>query len=439
MADQWFILRDGKRHGPYSGADLKKYAASGHLLPIDLVVKDGMAKPVPAAKVKGLFPTAEPTPLHEPDDFAAATEQARPASRRVTGQSNRMKLYLVLGGCGLLAMIVVVAVVVMALGRKPTTTNGREEVKSGGDTARPGSGSRADSGPDLKVDLPDFSKVDYAFDIGKVDYSKGPQGQVLEKQVEDDGNKTWQQYQGPDGKILYHGPAVQLRGGRKIMEVYFFAGIKHGPHTEWYDGVQKQFAGVMKEGKKHGKWQHWHENGKPQKEEFFLNGVKHGPETNWYKDGTKEFESSFVDGNEHGRHIEWWENGKKANELHVKHGVRHGPATWWSEAGTVSMRLTFRDGQTSYDPASGTVEDFATANTCIFGKGNNRRLGLQAAFDTYGRPASGFAEVPNLKVGDTQRWVYRCKDGEATLRCVVSRNDVGLGGTKVDIYEVRKK
>lgn len=48
MADSWFILRDDKRYGPYTAADLKKHAATGHLLPIDLVIKGGMAKADPA-------------------------------------------------------------------------------------------------------------------------------------------------------------------------------------------------------------------------------------------------------------------------------------------------------------------------------------------------------------------------------------------------------
>lgn len=137
MAANWHILRDGKRYGPYTGADLKKHAASGHLLPIDLVVKDGMAKPVPAAKVKGLFAPPEPPRESVPDEFAAATEQARPSSRREPGRPNRTKLYLVLGG-GLLAVVAVIAVVLMASGRKPTTASGPDVVKSGGDTASRG-------------------------------------------------------------------------------------------------------------------------------------------------------------------------------------------------------------------------------------------------------------------------------------------------------------
>jgi antitoxin component YwqK of YwqJK toxin-antitoxin module len=439
MAEQWFILRDGKRHGPYSGADLKKYAASGHLLPIDLVVKDGMTNPVPAAKVKGLFPTVEPTPRPEHDDFVAATQQNQTPSRRRTPPPNQTKLYLILGGCGLLAVVVVIALLVLISGRKQNTANGPDVAKTGRETASPGrvagEGKEA-SPPEVKVDLPDFSKVDYSFDTSKVDYTKGPQGQKLETQTLDGGQKIWQQYQGPDGKYLFHGKVGQTVRGVKVLENYFFAGYQHGQQTEWYSNGQMKFVGVMKEGKKHGKWQHWHDNGKPQKEEFFLNGVKHGPENEWLKDGVKKSETTFVDGIEHGRLTMWWENGKKSTEIHIRKGVRHGSATWWEMSGAVSMRLTFRDGKTSFDPTSGSIEDFATANEAIFG--GTRRQSLQVAFDTYGKPASGFAEVANLK-NETQKWVYRCTDGEATLRCTVVRNDFWKEPRMVDIWEVKKR
>ena len=164
MADQWFILRDGKRHGPYSGADLKKYAASGHLLPIDLVVKDGMAKPVPAAKVKGLFPTAESSRQSAPDDFAGVTEQVRPASHGATRRHPRTKLYLVLAGCGLLA-VVVIALVVLTSGRKPTTAKGPDVAKSGGETAGPGrvggGGKAKSSSVEKHIEKPDFIRERY--------------------------------------------------------------------------------------------------------------------------------------------------------------------------------------------------------------------------------------------------------------------------------------
>src|SRR5260370_22772777 len=36
MADQWFIVRDDKKHGPYPLVQMQQFAASGRLLPIDM-------------------------------------------------------------------------------------------------------------------------------------------------------------------------------------------------------------------------------------------------------------------------------------------------------------------------------------------------------------------------------------------------------------------
>lgn len=55
MANQWYITRHGATSGPYSSRDLATFAASGHLLPTDLVWKDGMTEWQPAARLKGLF------------------------------------------------------------------------------------------------------------------------------------------------------------------------------------------------------------------------------------------------------------------------------------------------------------------------------------------------------------------------------------------------
>jgi antitoxin component YwqK of YwqJK toxin-antitoxin module len=424
--DNWYIFRDGHRHGPYAAAQMKTHAATGHLLPVDLVTKDGMSEPVPAGKLKGLFPTAPVQAASEPPE--PHTDEPPPAPRFRTRQPPSKRLILIGAGVVAVALVGVVVVVVALSGKKGGTPKAGES-----DATSSGAGGRV---AEPVVDLPDFSKADYSFDVSKIDYTKGPQGQNLERRQ--DGERSWQEYPSPDNKSLFHGPAVQTRGGKKIMEVYFFAGAKHGLHTEWADSGQKQFVGVMKDGKKHGKWQHWHDNGKPQKEEFFLDGVKHGLETTWFLNGTKEFESAFVNGKEHGRRTAWWENGQKANEIGFKNGVRHGPATWWSENGKVAMRLSFRDGETHYDPTTGTVEDFATAVGCIFPKGAERRKTLDAAFATFGRPTAGYADVADRRP-ENQRWVYRCTDSEALLRCTVVRNDLWEKPRVVDIFEARKK
>ena len=42
MASMWYYIHEGRQYGPVSGAEIKKLAAGGQLLPTDLVWKDGM-------------------------------------------------------------------------------------------------------------------------------------------------------------------------------------------------------------------------------------------------------------------------------------------------------------------------------------------------------------------------------------------------------------
>jgi hypothetical protein len=58
MASEWFYTLDGKeKSGPVSSAQLQALVRYGHLLPTDLVWKEGMAWWTPASKVNGLFPS----------------------------------------------------------------------------------------------------------------------------------------------------------------------------------------------------------------------------------------------------------------------------------------------------------------------------------------------------------------------------------------------
>jgi hypothetical protein len=70
MADQWYIAREKKRDGPHSLDQMKRLAASGTLLPIDMVWQEGMSQWVPASQVEAIFSptgiTAAPPPLPGP-------------------------------------------------------------------------------------------------------------------------------------------------------------------------------------------------------------------------------------------------------------------------------------------------------------------------------------------------------------------------------------
>jgi hypothetical protein len=61
----WYYASSGVQNGPVSEAELRSLAASGRLLPSDLVWRDGMPSWQPAAAVPGLLPAAAggPPPL----------------------------------------------------------------------------------------------------------------------------------------------------------------------------------------------------------------------------------------------------------------------------------------------------------------------------------------------------------------------------------------
>jgi hypothetical protein len=49
----YFISRDGQQFGPYTLADLQRYAASGEVLLTDLATSEAMTEPVPVAQIIG--------------------------------------------------------------------------------------------------------------------------------------------------------------------------------------------------------------------------------------------------------------------------------------------------------------------------------------------------------------------------------------------------
>jgi len=433
--------------------------------PPALPTKPTKPQPLPASNVttepplpistsaRGLLPakptsegTARPS---QRDEFVAATEEVLPALRRPSARPNKTKLFLILGGGGVLTLIVVVAVVALTSGRKTTPSNGPDVTKTdSGNRAEPVSRNGvAKAAPtlDVKVDLPDFSKVDYSLDTSKLDYTKGPKGESLIRRKTE--TLDWQGYKDREsGEMLQHGQnAVLIVAGTfdkplpsvKTMESFYFAGKQHGTIKTWYQSGEKESSGLMKDHVKHGKWQFWHKNGKLKQEEHWLTGKQHGSETTWFESGQKEYERTFVNDDRQGPSYSWWPNGKKGSEVSFKSDVRHGPATWWDEKGKLILRLQYRDGKTSYDPATGTVNDFAEAKSAILEELGKDREKLEVILDIFGQPQAGYTPLPNNKYQD-QSWIYRCSDGDAVVKCVVFREDTRIPQT-VRIISIKKR
>src|SRR5438477_8758860 len=83
MADRWYFAQGNNKHGPFSAAELKRFADSGQLRPTDMVWKEGVASGVMAGLVKNLF---APTPQHDPAEETSQEAQA-PAQSGSVGDS----------------------------------------------------------------------------------------------------------------------------------------------------------------------------------------------------------------------------------------------------------------------------------------------------------------------------------------------------------------
>lgn len=102
MADQWFILRDDRKYGPYSSAQMKQMAEGGQLLPSDMVQEEGTAQWLSAVQVGAFFPSTGSVPPPPPAP-----------GRRTSGASAKPLIYpafAMLFVSGLAAVISVVGV-----------------------------------------------------------------------------------------------------------------------------------------------------------------------------------------------------------------------------------------------------------------------------------------------------------------------------------------
>ncbi|MFO0824815.1 MAG: DUF4339 domain-containing protein, partial [Gemmataceae bacterium] len=95
MPSVWFLLRDGRRYGPFHFEQLQKMTTTGQLLPVDLLAQAEGGPWVSASQVPGLYDAAPPptanTPAQDSEpafDFGGA--EGEPATAR-TDSSARVQ------------------------------------------------------------------------------------------------------------------------------------------------------------------------------------------------------------------------------------------------------------------------------------------------------------------------------------------------------------
>ena len=76
-----------------------------------------------------------------------------------------------------------------------------------------------------------------------------------------------------------------------------------------------------------------------------LDGKEHGTWIWWYENGQKEYETNYKNGKKHGKMIGWHGNGQKAWEDEYKDGKEHGKWTWWNDNGQKNYEGEYKNGK----------------------------------------------------------------------------------------------
>jgi len=113
----------------------------------------------------------------------------------------------------------------------------------------------------------------------------------------------------------------------------------------FFENVEGQTKGKIKEGKRTGLWTSFYPNGKIASTINWVNNLQDGLATEWYESGQKKIEANYKDDKQDGLATEWYENGQKKAEGNFKGGKRNGLLTYWYENGQMQEQVNYLRGK----------------------------------------------------------------------------------------------
>jgi Skp family chaperone for outer membrane proteins len=248
----------------------------------------------------------------------------------------------------------------------------------------------------------DFSKINYTpVDFTRLDYSKGPNGELIENCLVPDFNSTPTVFQGfvsgenipaEDAKwrglrqpelrkaiasktFVFHGrqtkwnklndeswpnaeqdrrdeeqgnqPRIVKFDGRRAWQEHWFNGERHGKRTEWTESGDVTAESYYVRGLKHGHEVHYFSGGQKSLECWFYQGKLHGIANGWHSNGKQRMQITWVDGKRHGRAVWWRDDGQKLEEVEYIHGLLKTQT--WNDGNSVTTYTLLEDGKCHQD------------------------------------------------------------------------------------------
>jgi antitoxin component YwqK of YwqJK toxin-antitoxin module len=107
-----------------------------------------------------------------------------------------------------------------------------------------------------------------------------------------------------------------------------------------------KIQGSFKNGKKHGPWVRYHDNGRLEVKVTYKNGKPDGPWVTHHDNGQLETKGTYKNGKVDGPGVGYYEDGQLASKGTWKDGKKDGPWVGFLKDGTIqkSFTGTFKDG-----------------------------------------------------------------------------------------------
>ncbi len=134
----------------------------------------------------------------------------------------------------------------------------------------------------------------------------------------------------------------------KVEEIHFDNGIPFGTSKKWdkYGNLRQIITTTFKNNEKHILCEHWSCSGIKIKEYAFLNGKFDGSFISWYAfDGQMEKKCNYKNGKLHGLYQQWYENGQTERKCNYKNGKLHGLYQQWYENGQTERKCNYKNGK----------------------------------------------------------------------------------------------
>ncbi len=130
--------------------------------------------------------------------------------------------------------------------------------------------------------------------------------------------------------------------GAKESAVEYRDGKRHGTFKAWHENGILAEAGTYSEDRPHGEWAQWNQEGKLLGRFKMIHGS--GSMVRWHENGKMSWRREYKDGQLDGLVEGWEEDGTKTLEGNYRAGKKDGTWKYWSPSGELERREQYRDG-----------------------------------------------------------------------------------------------